>query len=313
MNASEIISYVVGGYLAAQKETFKGHNLATTLRDTLPNAIRSLLPNDPLLIVTGSPGQGRWVFGPWVAIFDQQITNSAQSGFYPVFLFREDMSGLYLSLNQAMTEAKRDYKADAKTALRARAANFRAILGPGIAPFNAEPIDLRPSAKGNDTAFYEAGNICSIFYSADAIPSEIQIQDNIQRMLTLYRKLIDTPSASDEDTEDQEPGVAPMIEDRSKFRMHKRIERNPALIKKVKKVKGCRCEACDVCLEERYGSIGTGYIEAHHLNPVSSLKDTVVTLDPRLDFAVLCANCHRMIHRLDDVADVQFLKSLVKS
>ena len=68
-----------------------------------------------------------------------------------------------------------------------------------------------------------------------------------------------------------------------------------------------------MCLEERYGSIGTGYIEAHHLNPVSSLKDTVVTLDPRLDFAVLCANCHRMIHRLDDVADVQFLKSLVKS
>ena len=30
------------------------------------------------------------------------------------------------------------------------------------------------------------------------------------------------------------------------------------------------------------------------------------------DFVVLCANCHRMIHRLEDSSDLIKLKSLIK-
>jgi 5-methylcytosine-specific restriction protein A len=69
-----------------------------------------------------------WARGPWAAVFNRLVTDSAQRGFYPVYLFAEDMSGLYLSLNQAMTEAKERYRSDAKTALRGRAENFRAML-----------------------------------------------------------------------------------------------------------------------------------------------------------------------------------------
>ena len=31
------------------------------------------------------------------------------------------------------------------------------------------------------------------------------------------------------------------------------------------------------------------------------------------DFSVLCANCHRMIHRLDDSSDLEKLKRLIKN
>ncbi|PYV67290.1 MAG: hypothetical protein DMG96_39745 [Acidobacteria bacterium] len=32
-------------------------------------------------------------------MFDPLVTDSAERGYYPVYLFREDFSGLYFSLN----------------------------------------------------------------------------------------------------------------------------------------------------------------------------------------------------------------------
>lgn len=45
----------------------------------------------------------------------------------------------------------------------------------------------------------------------------------------------------------------------------------------------------------RYGELGEGYIEVHHLKPVASLgSGGKMKLS---DLAVVCANCHRMLHR----------------
>lgn len=47
-----------------------------------------------------------------------------------------------------------------------------------------------------------------------------------------------------------------------------------------------------------YGNLGKGYIETHHLTALHELPpDYPICLSPKNDFAVLCANCHRMIHR----------------
>jgi hypothetical protein len=57
------------------------------------------------------------------------------------------------------------------------------------------------------------------------------------------------------------------------------------------------------------GAIGKGFIEAHHLKPISTLEEGVaVTYDVAADFAVLCANCHRMIHRSDDPSNLSLFK-----
>ena len=57
------------------------------------------------------------------------------------------------------------------------------------------------------------------------------------------------------------------------------------------------CEACGMTFAEKYGEIGAGYIEIHHLNPISQ-TDSVHTVDPKTDLIPLCANCHAMIHRV---------------
>jgi HNH endonuclease len=52
-------------------------------------------------------------------------------------------------------------------------------------------------------------------------------------------------------------------------------------------------------------------IEAHHLIPLSQLKGKRVALDPKNDVAVLCANCHRMVHRSGYVSDVDLFRQQI--
>lgn len=111
------------------------------------------------------------------------------------------------------------------------------------------------------------------------------------------------------DIEEDEVGLS--NEDLSKIRLHKRVERDRNIIKKVKQLKGYTCKICDINLENKYGEIGKGYIEAHHIKPVSKIKGTVVIRDLRdlkNDFAVLCPNCHRMIHRSKNIEDIEIFK-----
>ena len=47
--------------------------------------------------------QGNKTQFPWIAIMDKNITQSIQYGLYMVYLFKRDMTGFYLSLNQGIT------------------------------------------------------------------------------------------------------------------------------------------------------------------------------------------------------------------
>ncbi|MDR3446929.1 DUF3578 domain-containing protein [Dyella sp.] len=307
---SDGLSKVLQGYLSAAKEPFSKHVLANFIRGALTDLVANLLQGyAPNLEVKGSAGQGVWARGPWVGIFDPLVTISAQSGYYVCYLFKEDMSGVYLSLNQGMTEAKKNYKADAKTSLAARAQNFRAMLGSRVSAELVTEIDLAPSAANNDTAFYEAGNICAVFYSAKSMPGEATVREDLARIVSLYRSLIEAELAADSAL-DEEGDLPPpsMLEDGTKFRLHKRIERNARLVRLVKQSKPSNCEVCGLDFAERYGALGIGYIEAHHLRPVSSLKGTKAELDPLRDFAVLCSNCHRMVHKSGLIDDLERFK-----
>jgi 5-methylcytosine-specific restriction protein A len=204
-----------------------------------------------------------------------------------------------------MTEAKESYKANAKTSLVARAENFRAMLGGARLSLPSDSINLASSSPSNDSAFYEAGVICAKYYSADSLPADVTLTSDLVEALRIYDALIVTETSLGPDEETTSNSArAPLHEDPSRFRIHKRVERNSTLVSQVKKLKGAKCEACGMDFAKTYGAIGEGYIEAHHLKPVSTLEKMRTELDPAKDFAVLCANCHRMIHRSEHVGDV---------
>ena len=64
--------------------------------------------------------------------------------------------------------------------------------------------------------------------------------------------------------------------------------------------------------DEFYGEIGKDFIESHHLKPISEIEIGEFKIDLKNDFAVLCSNCHRMIHKLEDPSDINKLKEIIK-
>jgi len=99
------------------------------------------------------------------------------------------------------------------------------------------------------------------------------------------------------------------------YRKHRTRERNRELVKKAKdkrkKEAGVlKCDVCQFNFFEKYGDIGTDYIECHHTKPVSELEDSDKT--QLKDIALVCANCHRMLHRKRPWLSIEQLKSLLE-
>ncbi len=69
------------------------------------------------------------------------------------------------------------------------------------------------------------------------------------------------------------------------------------------------CQACGFDFEEFYGDVGQGFIEAHHTIPVSELRPGSKTKAG--DIALVCSNCHRMLHRRRPWITMSDLKTLL--
>lgn len=119
-----------------------------------------------------------------------------------------------------------------------------------------------------------------------------QVAQAIRSFITSSLPLPD--SLSDEDDE-----LAP--EGRVLARVHRSYERNPKnRAKKLARFKRENdgrvfCESCGFDFERPYGERGAGFIECHHVTPVSQL--TAGTKPLLSDSRLVCPNCHRMVHR----------------
>ena len=73
---------------------------------------------------------------------------------------------------------------------------------------------------------------------------------------------------------------------------------------------GSACKACGFEFGEMYGQIGSGYVEVHHLVPVSEMGGEY-SVNPATDLVPLCANCHAIVHRRNPPLSLGELKSLI--
>lgn len=305
MSLNAALNLFLEEYPTAATQSFAGNAVAEFVRREVPLAVEQVIGENDRYIVHGSPGQGNWARVPWVAVYDRFITETAQDGFYVVYLVKEDFSGVYLSLNQGVTTIRQVYGSDAKDALSARASDYIARLGDVDKSLVLGPIDLKVSSASSLGAYYEQGSICAKYYERGEIPNDEVLGNDLKELLRLYLLLAtkDLVPASASSEEDDEVGLN--TEDLTNLREHKRIERNRKLAEKAKKIHGYVCQACGFDFAKKYGEIGRDFIEAHHLTPLHTLKGQKVTLDPKKDFSVLCANCHRMIHKSEFVSRVE--------
>jgi len=99
-------------------------------------------------------------------------------------------------------------------------------------------------------------------------------------------------------------------------RLHILKERNRKIVERRKKItlkqKGfLACEVCGFDFKNIYGKRGIGFIECHHKKPLHTLE---IGSKTRLeDLALLCSNCHRMIHARRPWLSLEELSQLVTS
>ncbi|HEX5593533.1 MAG TPA: HNH endonuclease [Solirubrobacterales bacterium] len=121
-----------------------------------------------------------------------------------------------------------------------------------------------------------------------------------------------------EDEEPAPPPVDPEVDDETgaqegqpKLVQHLRRERSSSLRRKRVALAGGRprCEICGFDFEQAYGERGRGYIECHHKIPLPEIDPATPT---RLeDLALVCANCHRMIHARRPWLEIEELAELL--
>jgi MoxR-like ATPase len=160
-------------------------------------ALESMPPlrRRPQLRVRWSVGAGNWAKVPWLALLDERETTSTQRGVYGVFLFRQDMSGVYLTFNQGVTEPKKQHgTAAGLQLLKERAAALRQECGSLAHRSFAldDEVDLRTEpGLGKD---YETSTIAYKLYERGSVPPNSEIEADLEALLQTYDGYIERKS-----------------------------------------------------------------------------------------------------------------------
>jgi 5-methylcytosine-specific restriction protein A len=150
-------------------------------------------------------------------------------------------------------------------------------------------------------------------FDKDVLEDFLADPDRMHAMAARIRELLrhgepdgsDLPDLDTDDMAAAEGGLA--------LRAHLRRERDPKL--RARKLDDAKqrglpiaCEVCTFDFGRTYGSHGLDYIECHHRTPLHVTGKTQTRL---ADLALLCSNCHRMIHRTRQWLTVEELKSII--
>ena len=189
-SAQASIEQVLADYTNARStEPFSGsHPIADAFRGA-KTALDRFAPvkERPSLQVGWGAGKGNWAGVPWISLLDSRETTTTKRGVYCVFLFRRDMSGVYLTYNQGVTEPLsqlgrargRQFLRDRATQLRKEAPALR------TAGFQLDDrIDLR--VEGGIGGDYEDSTIAYKLYEVGRVPADTELERDISAILSAY-------------------------------------------------------------------------------------------------------------------------------
>ncbi len=168
------------------------------------------------LKVIWSVGMGNWAKIPWIAFLDSRETSTTQKGVYCVYLFRQDMSGVYLCLAQGVTEPKsRLGTTEARNFLRAQSETIRKQCSK-LEDYSFQldsKIDLRSdTGLGVD---YEYSTAAYKFYDAKALPDDDEMINDLNILLKTYDHYVGLKDHDEQDNDQQlfslDEGVSQLI------------------------------------------------------------------------------------------------------
>jgi len=187
---------ILGGYSQATSEPF---NTSHPIWADFLAVKESLEESEPVrkksdLAVRPSAGQGNWAKVPWIAVFDRRETQTIRDGVYVVYLFRQDSSGVYLTLNQGVTKPRAEMGATtAREMLTAKAAAIRdRFLSLGEEGFVLDDmVDLH--AEPGLGSSYEESTIAYKLYETGRVPPDEVLLADLDTLLMAYENYVSSP------------------------------------------------------------------------------------------------------------------------
>lgn len=138
----------------------------------------------------------------------------------------------------------------------------------------------------------------------NAYPTDKTFAKQLKSIFTLPS--VPKPSTSSVG-KDVDVAVSVKGEGRKRLVVHIVRERDPKIV--TAKKKASKSLACEVCGFDSEAVYGISYCEVHHLKPLSGLaKGTKTTLK---DLAIVCANCHRIIHSEYPPIEIETLREML--
>ncbi|MDA8669195.1 DUF3578 domain-containing protein [Alphaproteobacteria bacterium] len=307
-----ILNQITTKYPSARKEPLKNHPFRKFIEIEVRNYLKNLIKNDfKNLIVKTSAQQGMWNIVPWMFFSNPIITKSARRGYYVNYSFSEDFKSLILHIGQGYDEIKDEYGSDWKLIRDIRANLIKDRLSSEISGQMQNPSLLKNfRIKKRD----HAGSFFGKVYSTRNLPINHVLISDLFEMLNLYEHLIFLGGIGDTKVKlnsDKEISGKEEKKLRSHIRMeYEFVQRNKKIIDKIKSNSDLNCEACEFNFNKIYKN-KPNYIEAHHIMPVSKMKLGEVKKITKKDIALLCSNCHRMIHKFGCPDISEFKKRLI--
>lgn len=103
---------------------------------------------------------------------------------------------------------------------------------------------------------------------------------------------------------------AEAAEGQQRLVLHLQRERSRSVVSaKKKQATSLNCEVCGFSFARAYGDLAADYCEVHHLLPLSAIEQPTKTR--MKDLAILCANCHRVVHLRNPPYSLDDVRSMV--
>lgn len=123
-----------------------------------------------------------------------------------------------------------------------------------------------------------------------------KIRDELVQAIEELNIFPDITTIEEDDRETKGIIIENKVEGRIKVSYIKQYERNKVNRRKALEIHGTTCMICGFNFEEVYGPRGRGFIEVHHIKPLSENEQEVL-VNPETDLVCVCSNCHSMFHR----------------
>lgn len=186
---------------------------------------------------------------------------------------------------------------------------FRNPNGVGLKLSNFKAID--PEFLGKGMSSYSKRDK-KVFFEFEGKKEKLNSIANQIKKTVLNEEISHKLYQISDEVDDE---VHSVKEGRVIYKLHKLRERDNSINQKKKDIYFQQngkldCEVCGFDFYDSYGELGKGFIEAHHRVPLSEIDGETKT--KLKDLALVCPNCHRMLHKAIDTLSVVELRKKLK-